>query len=118
MSDEAAPVIELDLGSFVRSERREIQNRFGHDFATLRRYAYAGLMVSTPADKVLTCKGEPVWPDDVLLFAIYVQRKRADPSAKETDFDDVGLSDLTDAIIATEPAKKARKSSTKKKTSS
>lgn len=100
-SDIAAERVELDLGSFTKPERRELQRRFDNQFQDLRMLVAGRVgFVDDRIAKLVDAKGDTVFADEVLAAMITVVRRRTNPDAKESDLDELSFSELRGMFTA------------------
>lgn len=120
---EAAPeedlvVLDLDLDSFNRADRKHLQDKFGVAFAGLIEFVSDGIFrrlmrveqadgsfvaerMPMPDPIVVTGNvGQPehVWPDDVLIEMVLVQAKRDGSDVDEALLAGMGQAELRAAI--------------------
>ena len=94
--DQPTEPVHVDRGSFNYSERMEMQREFGTDFADLYDYVVRIYRRKSDADidttvKVRDGEGRIRFADEILRHAVWIVRRRTDPEAKLTDFDDDGI---------------------------
>ncbi len=92
----------LDAASFVAAERLECQIRFDVPFGDLLAFLYEAVdprREGPMATRVVDREGTQYFPDQGMVFMLWVQAKRDDPDASLTVFEELRLADLNGAHI-------------------
>ncbi len=117
----------LDIGSFVSSERRELQDRFDTDFEDLILYVDQKLnrfqLVNDPnnsfeprvIEAIVDGAGRRVYLDEIIVAMVAVAKRRDDPDFTEADLGDVTNVDLL-AMARRRPKARTSKRSSSRKT--
>ena len=97
-------VFTFDPGSFNRAERQELQQRFGVNFEGLRRYMMLSITERiVSAEALVDAAGKPLFGDEVLTAMVTIARRRTDPDAAESDYDDYSIDKLAATIGEPDP---------------
>lgn len=99
---EAEEMLVLDARSFNSAERLECQVRFDASFGDLLRNIFEAVDVRREGlmeTRIVDREGTQFFPDQIILFMLWVQAKRTNPDAVLEDFDSLPIGDLTLAHI-------------------
>jgi len=104
-------VIELDVDTFDRAERHELQGKYGHNFRRLAAYANT-LFLGDPGEVLALPDGEKFFADDVAIDLMWIAWRRTEPDAERATLEAMGMDALFEAFTtpkATTGKKPAKK---------
>lgn len=99
-------VVELDLDSFNRAERMELQSRFDCDLADLWDYVAMKAKLNRKIDtatKIVDAEGNVRHADEILQVMVWVQLRRARPDVKLEDLDHLNWTSLVRSLYRRRP---------------